>query len=69
MMKIRFAKIPKLAIVFYVIGFAILGFTIWAYYGGSKMLTAVQFQQLFIIGALTVTVGSAINIARQFRKK
>jgi hypothetical protein len=69
MMKIRFAKIPKLAIVFYLIGFAILGFTLWAYYGGNKILTPVQFQQLFIIGALTVTVGSAINIAKQFSKK
>jgi len=68
-MKIRFAKIPKLAVIFYLTGFVILGFTLWAYYGGSKLLSPVQFQQLFIIGALVVTVGSAINIARQFRKK
>ena len=68
-MKIRFAKIPKSAVIFYLTGFAILGFTLWAYYGGSKFLSPVQFQQLFIIGALIVTVGSAINIARQFSKK
>ncbi len=69
MMNIKFSKIPLLAVFFYLSGFSIIGFSLWLFYEKIKWLDSVQLQQLFILGALVVTIGSAINIFTQFKKK
>ncbi|HFB66156.1 MAG TPA: hypothetical protein ENJ60_11530 [Aeromonadales bacterium] len=68
-MKIKFAKIPLAALFFYSAGFAIIGFCLGVFYSGNHWLSELRLQQLFIIGALVVTVGSAINIVVQFKKR
>lgn len=68
-MNIRFARIPGWAILCYVVGFAVIGISLYLYFYSTKIVSTVHLQQLFIIGALVVTAGSAINILHQFRKK
>jgi len=65
-MKIRFKKIPRLAIPFYILGFSLISFAmadlfLIPYFFTAGFLTPLATQQIFIAGAILVAVGSVIN--------
>jgi len=68
-MQIKFAKIPKGALILYVLGFVIMGVCFWLFVNKNAFLSTLRLQQLFILGALVVAMGSLINIFHQFKKK
>jgi len=68
-MKIVFKKIPKFAILFYVIGFILIAIALYRYFYDFECNSIVLTQQLFIGGAIIVAVGSVINTLFQFRKR
>jgi len=62
-------KIPKLAILFYIIGFLIIAIALVNYFTEMNWFDSVIIQQVFILGAIVVACGSVINTIFQFRKK
>lgn len=66
-MSIIFKKIPKLALVFYTIGFIILMATLAVYFYIPSMVSVILLQQAFIGGAIIVAIGSIINTIFQFK--
>ena len=68
-MYIVFKKIPKLAIIFYCIGFAILTTALYLYFYTPNLLEPAVNQQIFIGGAIIVALGSVINNIYQFKSK
>jgi predicted small integral membrane protein len=66
-MKIAFKKIPKLAIVFYLVGFCILSASWFLYWNNEQwfVLETQTLQQAFIFGAIIVAIGSVINCCVQ----
>jgi len=66
MMKFRFKKIPRLAIIFYALGFCLIliamaDLFIIPHFFISGFLTPLVTQQIFIAGAIIVALGSVIN--------
>ena len=68
-MKIVFKKIPKLAIVFYICGFILTLFGFLHYLNHWQLLSQTQNLQIFIAGAITVVIGSVINLLTQLNKR
>ncbi len=68
-MKIKFAPVPRLAKICYLAGFVLIIVSMYFLLSESQLLSIVLLQQIFIVGAIVVTLGSAINLYYQFRKK
>ncbi|PIP80853.1 MAG: hypothetical protein COW84_02955 [Gammaproteobacteria bacterium CG22_combo_CG10-13_8_21_14_all_40_8] len=68
-MKVRLAPIPKLAKIFYLIGVMALISSWFIFQTQSLLLSTLHTQQLFILGALLVSIGSVINLYFQWFKK
>lgn len=68
LVQIVFKKIPKLAKIFYTIGFSILIVALILFFNFKNLLSLVQIQQAFIGGAIIVAIGSVINTLYQFKK-
>ena len=68
-MKIVFKKIPRSAIIFYVIGLLLLSVSISCMLFFATLFDAVRLQQVFLLGAIIIAVGSVINTLYQFRPK
>ncbi|MET1256120.1 hypothetical protein [Aliikangiella maris] len=66
---LKFKKIPKLALCFYFVGFLILIVAMILLRNPPQYLSSTTLQQLFIGGALIVTLGSVINTFYQFKSK
>ena len=66
-MKIVFGKIPTAAKCFYFVGllFIIPAMILFFYF--PSLLTPVRLQQLFLLGAILVAVGSVVNTIFQFK--
>jgi len=62
-------KIPKLAILFYIIGFLIIAIALVNYFTEVNWLDSVVIQQVFVLGAIVVACGSVINTIFQFSQK
>ena len=67
-MKIVFKKIPKIAQILYVIGLILIAFALFRYFNFKELSSAVLTQQLFILGAIIVAIGSVVNTLYQFKK-
>ncbi len=67
-MKIVFKKIPKLAQYFYLIGALLIIVALSNLVVSTAYMKNIEMQQLFIIGAIIVAIGSVINTFYQFRK-
>jgi hypothetical protein len=60
-MKFVFKKPPRGTIYCYSIGFSLIALTMLHQFLAWQWLTPLRNQQLFIVGALTVTLGSLLN--------
>ncbi|WP_196139889.1 hypothetical protein [Aliikangiella sp. G2MR2-5] len=66
-MHIQFKRVPRLAVVFYLVGLAVIGVTLLIYHYFPEWLPVQRIQQAFIGGAIIVAVGSVINSFYQFK--
>jgi len=62
-------KIPKPAIICYLVGFVILGVCLLIYFKFPDWVPMFRLQQAFIGGAIIVAIGSVINTIYQFGRK
>jgi len=69
MIKLTFKKIPSLAKYYYAIGFLLLITALAIFFYWPSLLKPIRLQQLFIVGAIIVSVGSVINCVYQFKSK
>ncbi|NVJ50632.1 MAG: hypothetical protein HWE13_08595 [Gammaproteobacteria bacterium] len=60
-MKVRFQRPPKLCILLYIVGFAIIVPTFVHQNFGGQILSEQLNLQLFIGGAIIVAIGSVFN--------
>ena len=67
-MQIVFNKIPRLALVFYAVGFLVLTISLILFFYFPEFILPIRLQQSFIGGAILVAVGSVINTLYQFRR-
>ena len=67
-MKIVFKKIPRLAVGFYLVGILLIAISIYRYLQDFSCSSIVLTQQLFIVGAIVVALGSVINTLYHFKK-
>lgn len=67
MFKFTFKKIPKLAKWFYFFGFIILIIAMLLFFYFPNKIESIRMQQLFILGAIIVAIGSIINTIHQFK--
>ncbi|MGX5203426.1 hypothetical protein [Aliikangiella sp. IMCC44632] len=66
-MKISFQKIPKAAIILYLLGFAIIISCLLAFWINNQLVNPVRLQQALILGAIVVVGGSIVNVIYQFK--
>lgn len=69
MIKLTFKKIPRFVSYCYLIGFILVGIALLIFWQFPQLLAAVRLQQLLIVGAVIVCVGSVVNCLHQFKKK
>jgi len=67
-MKIAFKKIPRLALAFYLLGLLFLSIAVVNYLSEAPFIEDILMQQIFIVGAVIVTLGSVFNTLFQFKK-
>jgi len=67
-MQIVFHKIPRLAKLFYLIGFIIVTLSMIIFFNYPSLVAPVRLQQAFIGGAIIVALGSVINTIHQFKR-
>jgi hypothetical protein len=60
-MKFVFKKPPPVAVYCYSFGFVLIAFTMLHQYLDWQWLSLVRNQQIFILGAITVALGSLFN--------
>jgi hypothetical protein len=60
-MKFVFKKPPQVAVYCYCFGFVLIAFTMLHQYLDWQWLSLVRNQQIFILGAITVALGSLFN--------
>ena len=67
-MNIVFNKIPKLAKIFYCVGFVLIIVSMVLYFYYPNFIDPIKLQQAFIGGAIIVAVGSVVNTLHQFKR-
>ena len=73
-LRIVFKKIPKVAVLFYCIGFLTILVAMYLFFKQPRFMSAdndqlILMQQVFIAGAIIVALGSVINNIYQFKRK
>jgi len=68
-LRIVINKIPRLAVIFYLIGFCLIITALVFFFYWPSLFAPVKLQQTFIAGAILVAVGSVVNTLYQFRRK
>ena len=67
-MKIRFSPVSTIAKFFYMSGFVFLIYAWISFFWENKENNVTELQQIFIVGAILVSIGSVINIYQQIIK-
>lgn len=65
---IVFNKVPKLAKIFYLVGFVIIITSMILYFYYPDLIDSIRLQQAFIGGAIIVVIGSVVNTLHQFKR-